>query len=153
VTLLLLVTLALYHYNQNDTMSTIRDNIRSKIHDAIWDSFAEGYYKAYEHYEQDRLRECIKACTDLLDEEASIPRFIRISTLILLALVVKEEVDFCAAQACMPPFSLRCIRILQGRFRPSGRSHPYRPCLTIVLTRHLSKNVFRVPQNCEPEEN
>jgi hypothetical protein len=75
-------------------MSIIRDIIRTKIRDAMWDSFAEGYHKAYDLYERDKIHECIKWCTDLLKEEASIPRYIRISTLILLALVVKEEADF-----------------------------------------------------------
>jgi hypothetical protein len=98
-------------------MPNIREVTKAKIHDAIWDAFAEGYYKAYEYYEQDRLRECIKACTDLLDEEASIPRFICISTLILLALVVKEEDDFCAARSeagmilCVPRSTEMILKI------------------------------------------
>jgi hypothetical protein len=72
---------------------------KGEIQDAIWDAFAEGYYQAYQLYEDDKLNECIKECFDFLKEEASIPRYIRISTLILLALVVKEEVDFCAARS------------------------------------------------------
>jgi hypothetical protein len=94
-----LVFLAPYHDIRNDTMTTLREVMRRNYQDAMWNSFAEGYYKAYEYYEQEKLRKCIKMCTDLLKEDASIPRYIRISRLILLALVVKEAVDFCAARS------------------------------------------------------
>jgi hypothetical protein len=89
-------------------MATIRDIVRSKVQDAMWDSFAEGYCKAYDLYERDKLYECIKWRSDLLEEEVSIRRYIRIGTLILLALVVKEEADFRDARSeagirlCMP---------------------------------------------------
>jgi hypothetical protein len=79
-------------------MTSVHFEVHSRVNDAIWNSFSDAYNKAHALYEQDKLEECVEQCSQILEEEASLPRFIRITTLILLALVVKEEEDFHAAR-------------------------------------------------------
>lgn len=71
--------------------------IRARLDDAIWSALSDAYNEAYACYEQDELKECIQQCSKIPDEAAALPRYIRIMTLILLAVVVKEEEDFRAA--------------------------------------------------------
>lgn len=78
--------------------SSIRKTVLKRVDDAIWTSFAEAYQKAHDYYDNDQLDECIKECSDILGEGA-VPRYIKISTLILLALVVESEADFRAARS------------------------------------------------------
>jgi hypothetical protein len=77
--------------------SALVETVQKRIDDAIWTTFAEAYHKANVCYEEDRLDECIEQCSEVLGT-VSCPQYIRISTLILLALVVESEEDFRAAR-------------------------------------------------------
>ena len=73
--------------------------VSKKADDLVWSSFAVGYEQAWAYYNDDKLKECIRECNDLLDHGATIPRYIRIATLILLCLVVRHKADFDEARA------------------------------------------------------
>jgi hypothetical protein len=92
-------------------MGPIGDTLRNRLNDAAWDVFAEANEKAHTFYDDDKIDERVKQCRDILDEQASLPRYIRICTLILLALVAEEEVDFHAAhtEAGMSILSDYCV--------------------------------------------
>ena len=78
--------------------SASSERVQQSIHDAIYSTFAEAYQKAHAYYDEDRLDECIQACTEIINE-GSVPRYIQISTLVLLALVVGSEEDFRATRS------------------------------------------------------
>jgi hypothetical protein len=116
-------------------MAALRASLRTRVDDAVWDTFSDAYDKAYAYYENDKLEDCIKECSGILGEEASLPRYIRICTLILLALVVKEEVDFHEArtEAGMSPLPTLVSSLLltidrepiwHDAFVPSHRRRP-----------------------------
>ena len=84
------------------TMSGVSARLRlvdERKDDGVWSSFAVGYDQAWAYYDDDKLKECISECYDLLDHGSTIPRYIRIATLILLCLVVKHKADFDEARA------------------------------------------------------
>ena len=76
---------------------TLREQVQQSIHDAIYSTFMEACEKAEVFYDDDKLDECIEACTEIINE-GSVPRFVQISTLVLLALVVGSEEDFRATR-------------------------------------------------------
>lgn len=78
--------------------SSIHKTVKKRVKDAIWSTFAEALQKAQDYYDEDKLDKCIKECSEIL-AEGSVPRYIKISTLILLALVVESENDFKTARA------------------------------------------------------
>ena len=78
--------------------STLSERVQQSIHDAIYSTFVEAYQKAHAYYDEDKLDECIEACTEIINE-GSVPRYIQISTLVLLALVVGSEEDFRATRS------------------------------------------------------
>lgn len=73
--------------------SALGKKLQKRIKDTIYATFAEAYQKANEYYDQNKGQECIDACDDILDQD-NVPRFLKIETLILLALVVDGEEDF-----------------------------------------------------------
>jgi hypothetical protein len=78
--------------------SSLRDAVGEGTSDTIWTAFMEAYQKADDYYKDDKLDECIKQCSEILLLTGHCPRYIRILTLILLALVVESERDFRAAR-------------------------------------------------------
>jgi len=77
--------------------SSLQQTLQKRIEDEIWTTFAEAYKEADGYYEEDKLDECIKKCQEIIGA-GSCPRYVKISTLILLALVVEGERDFRAAR-------------------------------------------------------
>jgi hypothetical protein len=75
----------------------LRDIVAQRVREAIYTAFSEAYQKAYAYYDDDKLDECITEFTEILND-GRVPRYIKISTLVLLALVVKSEDDFRAAR-------------------------------------------------------
>jgi hypothetical protein len=83
-------------------MSTVSARLRQmneKADDLLWSAFAVGYDQAWAYYDDDKLVECIAECRDLLYHAARMPRYIRIATLMLLCLVVRDKTDFDEARA------------------------------------------------------
>jgi len=78
--------------------STLRAmEIQKRVDEAIYQTFAKAYQQAHAYYDEDKLDECAQECTEIISEP-SVPRCIKISTLILLALVVDSEDDSRAAR-------------------------------------------------------
>lgn len=76
---------------------TLREQVQQSIHDAVYSTFAEACQRAHTYYDDNKLDECIVACTEIINER-SVPPFIQISTLVLLALVVESDEDFRATR-------------------------------------------------------
>lgn len=77
--------------------SSLQKTLRKRIEDAIWTTFAEAYHEADVYYEEDKLDKCLEKCQEIIGAN-SVPRYIKISTLILFALVVEGESNFRAAR-------------------------------------------------------
>jgi hypothetical protein len=102
-------------------MAAIGDtlNKRLDIHDdddvtsLTWEEFSKTFEKAYIFYEDDKIDECVKQCREILRVAAGVPRYIHICTLVLLALVAKDEEEFRTARiedgmSILPSLCIAC---------------------------------------------
>jgi hypothetical protein len=91
-------------------------SLRKGVGDYMWKFFCEAYNEAYACYDNDKLEECLQKCHLILEQQAELPRYIRISTLILVCLIVKDYADFYEARSearmCSPIRVAVIIRIL-----------------------------------------
>jgi hypothetical protein len=91
-------------------------SLRKGVGDYMWKFFCDAYNEAYACYDNDKLEECLQKCHLILEQQAELPRYIRISTLILVCLIVKDYADFYEARSearmCSPLRVTVIIRIL-----------------------------------------
>jgi hypothetical protein len=90
-------------------------SLRKGAGDYMWKFFCDAYNEAYALYDEDKLEECLQKCHLILEQQAELPRYIRISTLILVCLIVKDHTDFYEARSearmCSPLRDIVFIRI------------------------------------------
>jgi hypothetical protein len=90
-------------------------SLRKGAGDYMWKFFCDAYNEAYALYNEDKLEECLQKCHLILEQQAELPRYIRISTLILVCLIVKDHTDFYEARSearmCSPLRDIVFIRI------------------------------------------
>jgi hypothetical protein len=54
--------------------SALSERVQQSIHDAVYSTFAEAYQKARAYYDENKLDECIQACTEIINEGTSTKR-------------------------------------------------------------------------------